>query len=194
MNNQKTTVSKTEDGAYLNTKQDADVHIYCDGICEPNPGECSSGLAVYESDVLHSLYYGRYYLRGTNNIAELNGLLEALKLSKEYIKTNKKVQILADSLYAINCITVWSYSWKQKNWTKKKNEPVKNSEIIKEAHLIYEEIKDRIIVSHIKGHYGFEGNELADKISALGIKDRSESLKKYEGSIIVEEILKKTLY
>lgn len=174
---------------HVDSRLPVDVHIYCDGACEPNPGECSTGIAIYKDNKLESLHFGLYKELSTNNVAELNGLLSSLKIAKQMIEEKKSVQILCDSMYAINCVTQWSYSWKQKGWVKGKNEEIKNLSLIQEAHIVYESIKDKVKVSHIKGHNGFEGNELADRMSILGIKNKEPSLKKYEGDLNVEEIL-----
>lgn len=48
-----------------------EVEIYCDGACEPNPGESGSGIAVYRQGELSELWYGLYDANGTNNTAEL---------------------------------------------------------------------------------------------------------------------------
>lgn len=159
--------------------EEMDIHIYCDGGCDPNPGQAGSGVSVYENKELSALYYGLYTPTGTNNSAELNAIHQALALAHEYIKNDKQVQILCDSMYSINCITNWANSWKANSWTKNGGE-IKNLAIIKEAHSLFLEIKDKIIISHIKAHIGFEGNELADRMSMLAITKKEESFKNLE--------------
>lgn len=173
-------------------KKNVDIHIYCDGGCEPNPGQCASGIIVYKNNSLEYLFYGLYREEGTNNIAELNALLYSLKLAKNFIEKNNSVQILCDSQYAINCITQWSYGWKANGWKKKKDEEIKNLEIIKESHFLYELIKSSVIISHVKAHSGFEGNELADRMTIVGIKEKEALIKEYKNKD-VQEILKITV-
>ena len=43
-----------------------DVKIFCDGACDPNPGEAGSGLAVYRGGKLAELWHGLYNAHGTN--------------------------------------------------------------------------------------------------------------------------------
>jgi ribonuclease HI len=174
---------------YTDTRIESNIHIYCDGGCEPNPGECSSGIVIYKDNTLASLYYGLYQKNGTNNIAELLALLHSLKFAQSFLEQGLTVQILCDSKYSIDCITNWSYKWKENNWTKKGDE-IKNLDMIKEAHHLYDGIKEKITISHIKGHANFEGNELADRMTNLGIKNKEESLKKYQEDIVIKEILK----
>jgi len=150
--------------------------IYCDGACSGNPGEAGSGLAVYSNDDKPILYYGAYVENGTNNIAELNALYKALLLCDSNPKY--KNTIFSDSKYSIDCICTWAYGWKAKNWTKKGGE-IKNLELIKKAHLLYEKIKDNLIIKHVKGHAGIEGNELADRMAVYTIKAKNKQYEIY---------------
>lgn len=151
--------------------------IYCDGACQGNPGKSGSGLAVYNGDKKPTLIYGRFNERGTNNTAELHALLRALEIADEYI--DEDVEILADSKYAIDCISVWAYNWKKKGWTKKGGE-IKNLEIIKKAHNLYDKLKDNIQLKHVKAHCGIEGNELADRMAVYAISSQNQGFKKHE--------------
>ncbi|MBL4900560.1 MAG: ribonuclease H family protein, partial [Colwellia sp.] len=92
----------------VTTKVTAEIQIYCDGACSPNPGKSGTGLAVYQQGKINSLYYGLYQANGTNNTAELNGLLYSLKLAQKYLDKVEQVQILSDSKYSIDCITKWA--------------------------------------------------------------------------------------
>lgn len=158
--------------------QNSNISIYCDGACSGNPGKSGSGLAVYKNNEKPVLYYGNYEPNGTNNTAELKALYKALLLASE-IKTHEKVMILSDSKYSIDCIVTWAYGWKKNNWTKKSGE-IKNLELIKKAHNLYEQIKDKITIKHVKGHAGIEGNELADRMALHAIKAQNDEFKIYE--------------
>ena len=73
------------------TEHRVDVSIYCDGACDPNPGNAGSGIAVYRRGELAELWYGLYNPVGTNNTAELNALCHALRMAEEEIKIGKSV-------------------------------------------------------------------------------------------------------
>lgn len=167
----KTTATSTDTKDILN----ADVVIFCDGACDPNPGKSGTGIAVYKHKILDQLWYGLYNPTGTNNTAELLGLFHSLLIAKEAVLRDESVIIHCDSKYSIDCITKWAFSWKAKNWTKKGGE-IKNLDIIKAAHAAYLEIADNIQVQHIKAHIGIEGNELADRMSVVAIERREEEL------------------
>ena len=165
------------------------VTIYCDGGCTPNPGKAGSGVAVYRSGELSELWYGLYESMGTNNTAELGALYQSLLLAQKEVINGNAVEIKCDSMYSINCIQTWAVSWEKKNWTKKGG-PIKNLDIIKEAYYLYNDIKKDLKLSHIKAHSGFEGNELADRMTMYTIQEKSEAFVKYSKKIDIAEILK----
>ncbi len=151
--------------------------IYCDGACSGNPGEAGSGIAVYLKDGNPSLYYGDYVKNGTNNIAELNALYQAMLIC-EKTNTQQQITINSDSKYSIDCITTWAYGWKKNGWKKKGGE-IKNLELIKNAHELYEKLKEKIVIKHVKGHAGIEGNELADRMAVHTIKAKNKNYEIY---------------
>ena len=169
-----------------NNQGNTNISIYCDGACSGNPGKSGSGLAVYKNGTKPTLYYGNYEKHGTNNTAELKALYKALLLANE-INTSEKVMILSDSKYSIDCISTWAYGWKRNGWTKKSGE-IKNLELIKNAHNLYEQIKDNIIIKHVKGHAGVEGNELADRMALHAIKAQNDEFEEFS-YVSVDSIL-----
>jgi len=160
------------------------IEIYCDGACKGNPGKAGSGLAIYSGEGKPTLLYGEYNARGTNNTAELNALYQALLIASEH----SQAIIKTDSKYSMDCITKWAYSWKRNGWSKKGGE-IKNLEIIKLSHELYEQIKGRVTIKHVKGHAGFEGNELADRMAGLAIRERNNEYMEYQYKSI-DEVLK----
>jgi len=171
------------------TSPSADVTIYCDGGCTPNPGKAGSGVAVYRNGELSELWHGLYEEMGTNNTAELGALYESLLLAQKEAENGNKVEIKCDSMYSINCIKVWAISWEKKGWTKKGGE-IKNLEIIKFAYYLYNSIKKDVTLSHIKAHSGFEGNELADRMTMYTIQEKCKAFLRYDKEIDVDAILK----
>lgn len=160
--------------------------IYCDGACSGNPGNSGSGLALYEGKKLPTLIYGAYEEKGTNNTAELNALYKAMKIASG-VKCETIIEIYSDSKYSIDCITNWAYGWKAKGWKKKGGE-IKNLELIQQAHALFEDLKEKINILHVKGHVGVEGNELADRMAVYTIISKAKEYQKYSYSDI-EEVL-----
>ncbi|MDY3205660.1 MAG: ribonuclease H family protein [Arcobacter sp.] len=162
------------------------IKIYCDGACSGNPGNAGSGLAIYSNKKNPVLLYGAYEEEGTNNIAELNALHQALTIASQTSSENI-ISIFSDSKYAMDCITTWAYTWKKNGWSKKGGE-IKNLELIQEAHYLYEKLKNKIEIIHVKGHSGIEGNELADRMAVYTIKAKNKDFAFYSYNKI-EEVL-----
>jgi len=149
------------------TTHQFDVSIYCDGACEPNPGNAGSGIVLYRAGELAQLWFGLYNPMGTNNTAELNALYHALRMAEAEIKTGNSVEVCSDSAYSINCIRSWAPNWEKKGWKKPGGE-IKNLEIIQDCYAIYRRIKNALTLTHVAAHVGTEGNELADRMAMLG--------------------------
>ena len=166
-----------------------DVSIYCDGACEPNPGNAGSGIVVYRAGELEQLWFGLYNPMGTNNTAELNALCHALRMAEAEIKTGNTVEVCSDSAYSINCIRSWAPSWEKKGWKKPGGE-IKNLEIIQHCYAIYRRIEEELNLTHIPGHAGTEGNELADRMAMLGAQRKEKELRPYQEKIDIPTLLK----
>ena len=169
---------------------DVETKIFTDGGCEPNPGEAGSGLSLYRDNQLAELWYGLYNSQGTNNTAELNALFQAMLLAEKELDQNRRVVIFCDSKYAIQCITQWAGGWQKKGWKKAGGE-IKNLALIQSMFALYQTLKSRLAILHVNGHVGVEGNELADRMSILAIKEKVENFVPYNGELDIETILAK---
>ncbi len=165
------------------------VLIYCDGACDPNPGNAGSGIVLYRDGRLAQLWYGLYNPIGTNNTAELNALYHALRMAKTEIKKGHTVQVCSDSAYAINCVRTWAPTWERKGWTKPGGE-IKNLEIIQDCYAIYRRIESELALTHVAAHIGTEGNELADRMAMLAVQTKQEKLRRYRGKMDIPTLLK----
>lgn len=166
-----------------------DVRIYCDGAADPNPGHAGSGIVVYRDDTLAELWYGLYHPNGTNNTAELNALHHSLVFAERDISAGKSVQILSDSKYALSAISQWAAGWERRGWRRQGGE-IKNLEIIQGAYTLYGRIRSQVKLTHIAGHAGIEGNELADRMAMHAVLKRQVDLQPFEGDRDVAKILR----
>src|ERR1700730_6997173 len=165
------------------------LQIYCDGACEPNPGNAGSGIAVYRDGTLAQLWYGLYNPHGTNTAAELNALTQALLIAEKAIAAGQTAQILCDSTYAINCVSKWAAGWEAKGWRKAGGE-IKNLSIIQAAYAIYTRIESQVQLTHVSAHVGTEGNELADRMAMFAVENASEDLRPYGEEMDIKAILR----
>lgn len=79
----------------------------------------------------------------TNQRAELMALLEAMR-------HGINATIYTDSMYAINCTSVWGPSWKKKGWKRDSGEPLQNLDLIQPLVALWD--KTRWPLRHVRGH------------------------------------------
>ena len=72
----------------------------------------------------------------------------------------------------------------------KKGGEIKNLEIIQDSYALYNKLKDRMKLSHVKAHAGTEGNELADRMTMYTIDQEEPEFKLYEEAIDIPKLLK----
>lgn len=126
-----------------------------DGSSLGNPGPAGWAWVVSED-----CWDAGGWPSGTNNLGELNAVLELLKATAQAGLANEELHILADSQYAINVISKWSPGWKKRGWAKADKKPIKNLELIQE---IDRAMQGRIVTFEwVKGHAGHPLNERAD--------------------------------
>lgn len=166
-----------------------DVRIYCDGACEPNPGHAGSGIAVYRNGSISQLWYGLHHANGTNNTAELNALHQALLMAEQAILAAESVEVLSDSMYSLNCISVWAAGWEKKGWRKAGGE-IKNLAIIQSSYALYSRIKADMQLTHVSAHVGTQGNELADRMAMLAVQSREKELCLYREALDIASLLR----
>ena len=122
----------------------------------------------------------------TNNREELKALLYALDLTQTKYK-NEKCVIKSDSAYCVNMFNEWIYNWHKNNWTRPKNQPIENLDLVKQ---IWEYCKlewPNFTVEKVPGHSGLLGNTLADALATNNHKKIAEILKNNEYEYDISE-------
>ena len=126
-----------------------------DGSSLGNPGPAGWAWVVSED-----CWDAGGWPSGTNNLGELNAVLELLNATAQAGLADEDLHILADSQYAINVISKWSPGWKKRGWVKADKKPIKNLELIQE---IDRAMQGRTVTFEwVKGHAGHPLNERAD--------------------------------
>jgi ribonuclease HI len=129
---------------YSNNEYIDSILIFTDGSLKRKSNNNIAKLGYYYEG-LDNYYILEMDSTTTNNQCELLAIYLSLLGYYKYIthlnetasstcnqdKQTKKITIISDSDYSINCLTLWHKSWKRNDWKNKKNEPVKNMEIIK---------------------------------------------------------------
>lgn len=107
---------------------------------------------------------GGYFEDGTNNQAELAAIYHAL----DHHHKVANLTILADSQYAIKCVTEWIVGWKKNGWMTSAGKPVKNQGVIvaiDQLLLERHEAGFTTTFEWVRGHNGHGLNELADTMA-----------------------------
>jgi len=138
------------------------VIAYTDGSCYPNPGP--GGWGVHLEFGPHSKDLKGGVESTTNNRMELRAVIEAIKAIKEWAR----VEVVTDSQYVLQGITVWIIKWKSNNWMrgKKSNKLVKNVDLWKELDELVQ--KKDVMFRWVKGHNGDPLNEFVDALAVAG--------------------------
>lgn len=120
----------------------------------------------------------------TNQRAELMAIHEALSFvlqDEHMIKTFREVNLYTDSEYSMKSLSVWWLLWAKNQWKNSRNEPVKNTDIIKPTLDLCTKLHERGVrlnIRHIQAHtdrtdFFTVGNRQADSMAHALAKKRS---------------------
>jgi ribonuclease HI len=129
------------------------VVAYTDGACSGNPGPSGLGVVLTDGDSRREL--SEFLGHGTNNIAELSGILRALEAVGA---EDRPFLVHTDSQYAIGVLT--------KGWKAKANQ-----ELIASIKKTMQPFGDLRFV-YVKGHAGIPLNERADTLAREAVESR----------------------
>ncbi|MGV9663180.1 ribonuclease H family protein [Nocardia niigatensis] len=115
---------------------------------------------------------------GTNQIAELRALLEAVRAHPDA----EPLLIESDSLYAIKCASEWIHGWRNNGWKTSTGGAVKNLELIQQIDRAIASRPGPVRFRWVRGHVGNYFNEQADglagqaarKVAASGVATDSD--------------------
>eukprot|EP01122_Echinamoeba_exundans_P016427 TRINITY_DN831_c0_g1_i1.p2 TRINITY_DN831_c0_g1~~TRINITY_DN831_c0_g1_i1.p2 ORF type:complete len:368 (-),score=50.82 TRINITY_DN831_c0_g1_i1:2431-3534(-) len=97
--------------------------------------------------------------RQTNQRAEIYAVIRLLEQADERIS----LEIRTDSNYVVQAMTSWRIGWQKKNW----QVPLENKDLFQ--YLIYLcSRRAPIQWTHVRGHVGEPGNEIADQLAVKG--------------------------
>ncbi len=137
--------------------------VYADGACSGNPGPAGLGIVLVAPGGV--IAEGFEYLGvGTNNIAELTGVLRAA----EIVPDGEPAVVHTDSQYAIGVL--------QKGWKAKANQ-----ELIAGIKVALAKRTNWRLV-YVPGHSGVPLNERADELAREAVRTRTSRLPARPGS------------
>jgi ribonuclease HI len=131
--------------------------VYADGACSGNPGPAGLGIVLVAPDGVIKEGY-EYLGIGTNNIAELTGILRAAEL----LPPGTPAVVHTDSQYSIGVLS--------KGWKAKANQEL----IVRVKEALATQKKFRLV--YVPGHAGVPLNERADALAREAVRTRASSL------------------
>ncbi|CAK3878867.1 Ribonuclease H [Lecanosticta acicola] len=176
----------------------APIRIYTDGSSLGN-GQVGSmaGVGVYfGSGDMRNISEPLQGSKQTNQRAELTAIIRALEISPK----DRKIVIVSDSKYSIDCVTNWFHNWQRNGWVNSSRKPVENKDLIQKIIDMLEErfqlnqhrmdegenapIADKrahwdrgpggVRFEWVKGHDKDEGNNAADDLAVAGARTAQE--------------------
>ncbi len=148
--------------------------VFTDGSCSGNGKKCArGGYGIYFPCSEFNNTSDTFTIAPiTNQRTELYAIYKALKQITENCEFNK-IFIYSDSLYSINCVTLWVKNWEKNNWLGSDKKEIKNLDIIQPIHNIITNYNGKIIFRHVKAHTGNDTieaifNDRVDKLACEG--------------------------
>jgi ribonuclease HI len=138
------------------------IRIFSDGACSGNPGPGGWGTIIQYEDGSEKVMSGGDK-QTTNNRMELMAVIEGLKKIKLEDESSCEIDIVTDSKYVKDGITVWIQNWLKNNWTSAMRKPVKNQDLWKELYALT--LDKNISWFWVKGHDGHPENERCDELA-----------------------------
>lgn len=146
---------------------EGEIELYADGACSGNPGPGGWGVVLKWRGHERELSGGESAT--TNNRMELRAVIEGLNA----IARPAHVAVYTDSQYVQKGITEWIAAWKSRGWRTADKKPVKNVELWRA--LEGAAARHRVSWHWVKGHAGHDGNERADELARLGLRQRRDA-------------------
>lgn len=137
--------------------------IYTDGGIRGNGQEDSLGAYAFTLKNKDTYYeYSRVEVGGTNQTMELKALISALYYCTTH-NVKGIIKVYSDSKYVIGCATKWLDGWRANDYQRKDGE-LKNRGLIIVLDKLIQSLQGDLIMEHVKGHNGNEGNEYVDSM------------------------------
>ncbi len=142
-----------------------EIIIYTDGSSLGNPGAGGWGAVIMAAEKVAEL--GGREKESTNNRMEMTAVIEALKFIEERKVAGTIILVHTDSMYVLNGITSWIFSWVKNDWKTKTKEDVLNKDLWEILYKVQSNLKNKYEIEWVKvaGHSGVHLNERCDEIA-----------------------------
>ena len=148
------------------TRDDSPVTMYTDGSCLCDGHTLTAGSGVWFGTKSPHNIRARVPGQQTNNRAELNAIIQALRKAHAVWPT-RAIHIYCDSILCVKGINEWRAGWKASGWRTSARRTVSNLDLWKtldaELTAVCENVEVKVV--HVSAHVGIKGNEEADKLA-----------------------------
>jgi len=141
------------------------IRVYVDGAND-KVGYGGWGAVVFQPQKAPQVLSGPMY-PATNQTAEMTAAIEGLRKARSLVSSGV-IEVISDSKYVVLGITDWIYVWKECGWKTTSDEDVKNLDL---WHELFDLDGPDVRWTHVRGHRGITGNEMADKAAVQAKKD-----------------------
>ena len=139
--------------------------FYTDGSCSGNPGPGGWGVVAVSDNDEVVWCYGEQEEQTTNNRMELTAIAYVFYNYGVLAAAGAEIpDVYTDSAYALGTLSSWMFTWAKTGWLNSKKKTPENLDIIKPMYDYWQK-GYRMKLHKIKGHAGYEFNELADQIA-----------------------------
>lgn len=109
------------------------IQVFTDGGSSPKTHKASLGVAFSSP---HQAFAISVRLKNytTNQEAELQAIVAALRQIAAHFTDEELITIWTDSDYSIKCVTQYIHIWKKNGWVTATNAPVKHRELIEDLY------------------------------------------------------------
>ena len=143
------------------------VQLITDGACLGNPGPGGWAAVLRFNEKMKEMWASEKHT--TNNRMELTAAIEGLKVLKEKCE----VEVVTDSEYVKNGITLWIHGWKKKGWLTAAKKPVVNQDLWQE--LDEQANRHNVTWTWTKGHANHADNNRCDELATRAAREQSSS-------------------
>jgi len=154
------------------------IYLYTDGACSGNQHETNVGgygAVLQYGQHLKEIYGGD--INTTNNVMELLGVIEAMKLITD---TDVNIEVYSDSAYVVECFKKkWYVNWEKNGWKTSKKTPVENKELWVQLIKLVRSFNE-VTFFKVKGHLDVNKTAEVNKWYKKFITQRNISLEDYK--------------
>jgi len=143
------------------------VQLITDGACLGNPGPGGWAAVLRFNEKKKEMWASEKHT--TNNRMELTAAIEGLRALKEECE----VEVVTDSEYVKNGITLWIHGWKKKGWLTAAKKPVVNQDLWQE--LDSQANRHKVTWTWTKGHANHADNNRCDELATRAAREQSKS-------------------